>query len=319
MARNKGNQVPGKIILAFILIFLVWYFFQPKENETPQGTGREKKPPRTENKTTPKKRSPDQTGGNNRTGAPANGGFPFESEAGFGLPISGGNCELVKHQAYTICYGEEWEQPLWVAYQLTADNLRGTAERENDFRPDPDVSTGSATPDDYRGSGYDRGHLAPAADFKKSPDLMSESFFMSNMSPQAPDFNRGIWETLESRVRVWARRDKMLYIVTGPVLKKGLPTIGRRNQVAIPEQYYKVVLFLRYPEARAIAFLMRNEGSELALKSFVVSVDQVESVTGIDFFPQLPDDLENQLESKVETRGWFPGAGTTKEETQPAE
>lgn len=314
MARNKGNQGAGKIILVIILVIIVWFVLQPETGKTPPSADRQKKTPRRENKTSEEKRSPDPGNRTSHNGSPATGGFDFEKVAGFGLPHTAEKCEIVAHKAYTLCYAEAWEQPFWVAYQLTADEVRGTAERENDFRPDPKVSTSSATPDDYRGSGYDRGHLAPAADFKSSPEWMSESFFMSNMSPQAPDFNRGIWEKLESRIRVWVRRDKILYIVTGPVLTKGLQKIGRRNQVAVPEQYYKIVLYLKNPESRAIAFLMRNEGSAKPLKSFAVSIDQVETLTGIDFFPHLPDDLENQLEGQVQTQVWFPGSRSARGE-----
>ena len=126
---------------------------------------------------------------------------------------------------------------------------------------------------------------------------------MSNMSPQAPDFNRGIWKELEELVRRWAVRDNGLYIVTGPVLKPGLPTIGKQNEVSVPEQYYKVILYCNNsatarPDIRMIGFLLRNEGSDQSLRQFVVPVDQIEQLTGIDFFPKLPDDLERQLESK---------------------
>ncbi len=307
MARRQGSPGIGRTILALILVAAAYYFLN-RESGTPPATDREQKTPRTQNEKAPRKRSPErETGRTGETGtaAPATGGFAFEEEAGFGQPVSKKECEVVQHAAYTLCYAEAYEQPYWVAYRLTSSNIRGAAERENDFRPDPEVDSGSATPDDYRGTGYDRGHLAPAADFKSSPVWMSESFFMSNMSPQAPDFNRGIWETLESRVREWVRRDKLFYVVTGPVLKRGLPRIGKRNQVAVPDQYYKIILHLRSPEARAIAFLMRNEGSDKPLKSFAVSIDKVEQVTGLDFFPQLPDELEATLESTVDAQRWF--------------
>lgn len=305
MARKQGTPGIGKTILVLILVAAAYYFLNRESGNTPPETSRERNTPRSQNEKAPRKRSPERESGAARTAEPTTGGFEFENEAGFGQPVSAKECEVVQHQAYALCYAESYEQPYWVAYRLTSNNIRGAAERENDFRPDPEVDSGSATPDDYRGTGYDRGHLAPAADFKSSPTWMSESFFMSNMSPQVPDFNRGIWETLESRVREWVRRDKLFYVVTGPVLKRGLPKIGKRNQVAVPEQYYKIILHLRSPEARAIAFLMRNEGSDKPLKSFAVSIDKVEQATGLDFFPQLPDELENTLESTADTQRWF--------------
>jgi endonuclease G len=231
--------------------------------------------------------------------------FAFENNKDFTLPAFTKKDQIIRHEGYTLCYVEEFEQPSWVSYKLTSAQVKGKNDRENDFRPDPEVNTKSALPDDYRGSGYDRGHLAPAADFKSSAVLMSESFFMSNMSPQEPDFNRGIWEKLESRVRTWVKRDEVLYIVTGPVLKGNMAYIGKRNKVAVPPMYYKVVVDLKEPEIKAIGFLMKNEGSNKSLQSFAVTIDEIEKETGLDFFPQLPDDLEKTLEGSLNVKQWF--------------
>ena len=194
---------------------------------------------------------------------------------------------MVRHLAFTLVYEEQYEQAKWVAYQLTAAETQKIYERTNKFIVDPDITTGSASLADYKGSGYDRGHLAPASDMGWSETSMAESFFYSNMSPQTPSFNRGIWKKGEDLVRRWAKEYSDLYIVTGPVLKAGLATIGP-NKVAVPEYYYKVILHRNGPETKAIAFLMANEGSREALQSFAVSVDSVEKVTGIDFFPNSP-------------------------------
>ena len=130
-------------------------------------------------------------------------------------PASG---EVVKHTYYTIDYNEKHEQPNWVFYRLTIENTKGKAKRKDDFRPDPSVSTGSAELSDYKGSGYDRGHLCPAADMKQSDQAMSETFFLSNMSPQVPSFNRGIWAKLEAEVRRQIKgEDDTLYVITGPI------------------------------------------------------------------------------------------------------
>jgi endonuclease G, mitochondrial len=211
--------------------------------------------------------------------------------------------ETVEHTAYALNYREEYEQADWVVHLLYGKR-KGKAKRSNDFRPDPNVSTGSAEPADYARSGYDRGHLAPAGDFKWDKDLTDETFYMSNMSPQVGDFNQGIWNDLEQLIRRWAGRRGTLVIVTGPVLKSGLETIGRRNEVAVPEQYYKIV----YDPAteQAIAFLMNNEGMfDRLLKEFVVSIDEVERKTGIDFFEKLPDNLEQKIEQQSNVDGWF--------------
>ena len=210
---------------------------------------------------------------------------------------------VIEHTGYTLLYREDHEQAAWVAYMLTGERLKGTAARRDNFRADPSVPTGSATPADYRASGYDRGHLATAADMKWSAKAMSESFYMSNMSPQAKEFNRGIWEQLESSVREWAKSDGELYVVAGPVLEPGLKTIGK-NGVSVPRMYYKVVLDYRLPEYKAIGFLLPNEGATKPLDAFVVTVDSVEHAVGIDFFPELPDSLEHALEGTLKPFEW---------------
>lgn len=243
--------------------------------------------------------------GRSSTRSSGNQRFDFEKQVGFILPTYAPNDAIVEHDGYTLRYREAHEQADWVAYPLLATDITGEAERDQErFQPDPLVATGSALASDYTRSGYDRGHLAPAGDFKFSQRLTRESFYMSNISPQAPDFNRGIWKELEELVRRWAVRDNGLYVVTGPVLKPGLPTIGRQNEISVPKQYYKVILYCNNsatarPEIRMIGFLLKNEGSEKSLKQFVVPVDQIEQLTGIDFFPKLPDALEGQLESKA--------------------
>ena len=154
------------------------------------------------------------------------------------------------------------------------------------------------------GSGYDRGHMAPAADFKWSAEAMSDTFYLSNMCPQEPSFNRGIWADLEAVVRTMAYDNGEVHVVTGPVLTDGpYETIGK-NEVAIPKQFYKVVLDYTDPDIKAIGFVLSNEGSDKALQSYAMSVDEVEEITGIDFYPSLPDDQEEAIESKVNTADW---------------
>ncbi len=208
----------------------------------------------------------------------------------------------VVKEKYILKYHEQHEQAEWVYYVLTPEFVDGNAKRRNDFRVDPDVKTGSATLADYRGSGYDRGHLCPAAAMKLNAKAMSETFFMSNMSPQKPYFNRGIWKHLEAQVRSWVRIEKKLYVVTGPVFKDNLGTIGR-NKVTVPGYYYKVV-YDPTGSKKMIGFIMRNEKSDKPIKSFAVSVDEVEKVTGIDFFPGLNDELEDRLERESEISKW---------------
>jgi endonuclease G len=228
------------------------------------------------------------------------------SEEDWGLPAHDKNDEaVIRHKYYTLRYREEHEQAEWVAYKLTKGETEGESERDK-FLVDEMVKTGSAHPTDYAKSGYDRGHLAPAADFQFSQEAKSESFYMSNMSPQDPQFNRGIWKHLEERVRYWVKTKENLYIVTGPVLKKGLKKIGVKNKISVPEQFYKIILERKSNgEYSAIAFLMKNEPSKKLLVEFVVSIDKIEEMTGIDFFPNIPDDIEEVLEKVVSRRGWF--------------
>lgn len=214
--------------------------------------------------------------------------------------------QIIKHHHYALSYSEEHEQAEWVAYELTRESLYiKNVSRTDNFRPDPKVRKQSASRRDYKGSGYDRGHLAPAGDMAFSKLAMSETFYMSNMSPQIRNFNGGIWRELEETVRDWTKKFRHLYIVTGPVLTREIrETIGN-NQVSVPEYYYKVILDIHDPEMKAIGFVLPNEISFEPLSDFAVSVDQVEALTGIDFFPQLMEkDLEEELESQVDVRLW---------------
>ncbi len=226
------------------------------------------------------------------------------AQAQIDIPQSGSAGQIVSHVGYTLSYNEEHEQANWVAYELTANELRGELRRTNDFRPDTLVNTGSAALIDYMGSGFDRGHLAPAADMKWSQQAMSESFYMSNMSPQVPGFNRGIWKSLESRVRDWAVENGTVFVVTGGILSSGLPTIGP-DSVSVPEYFYKVILDYREPELKGIGFILPNQGSKSSLKTYAVSIDSVEQRTSIDFFPLLPDTTENRLESSIDLKLWY--------------
>jgi len=228
----------------------------------------------------------------------------FTKAFDFAWPAYDASEAIIERPYYTIRYNETHEQAMWVAYKLHADSLsQEKYKRKDDFRKDPRVRTGSATLADYKGSGYDRGHLAPAADFSYDEFALSQSFFMSNMSPQAPSFNRGIWKKLEDQVRDWAMESNEIYIITGPVLENDLSAIGANN-VSIPKYYYKVIIDVQKPEIKAIAFLMANEGSKSPLKEFEVSIDRIEELTNLDFFPALPDQLETYLESGVTASKW---------------
>ena len=213
---------------------------------------------------------------------------------------------LVSHTGYTLSYRSDWKQPEWVAYELTAEEAEGNFPRRGSFRKDPDVPGGSASPEDYRGTGYDRGHLCPAGDQRWSVEAMRDSFYMSNMSPQAPGFNRGIWSELEEAVRDFARENGRIAVVTGPVLTEPPLEITGPGVLPVPQRFYKVILDFTLPERKALGFILPNEKSGESLSCFAVPVDLVEEITGLDFFPDLPDDLESLLESEADPALWFP-------------
>jgi len=221
---------------------------------------------------------------------------------------TGGRGQIIDYEGFLLSYIEDWEQAEWVAYILTRDHLqREWSERKDNFREDPLVTTGSASLGDYRGSGYDRGHLAPFADFAWNAELADATFNLSNISPQAPQFNQGIWRELEELTRDWARRDKQLYVVTGPVTTRDPKFyIGRDNRVAVPQAYFKVLLDIEEPRQKGIGFVIPNEISFQPLTDYAMSIDEVEEITGLDFFPQLmPEQLEEEIEAVGNVDLWL--------------
>lgn len=213
--------------------------------------------------------------------------------------------QVVAHEGYTLSYNEQYEQPDWVAYVLTVDELNANnTSRTEDFREDPAITTGSAHLDDYRNSGYDRGHLCPSADRTATVEENSETFYLSNMSPQNHRFNAGLWLKAEGAVRDAARQYGTLYVVTGPVFTEGMKTIGD-CKVAVPESFYKVLLVVtENGSAYAIGMICPQEYDQGNLKPYLCTVDQVEAVTGLDFFPDLEDSIETKAESSYDVTKW---------------
>ena len=218
------------------------------------------------------------------------------------MPTSTSN-QIVVHDNYTLSYREEYEQAEWVAYELKKGRFASHDFERPYFIEDPKVKTGSADWRNYRKSGYDKGHLCPAGDMKFSKAAFDETFFTSNISPQDHDFNSGIWNNLEQKVRYWANKYEGLYVITGGVLEDGLQSIGTED-VAIPEYFYKVLVSNVNGRYKMIGFLLPNEDSEKPLYEFVVSVDEIEKKTGINFFPKLEDTMENQLEKSSSYKEW---------------
>jgi endonuclease G len=218
------------------------------------------------------------------------------------LPSSTTN-QVIRHAYYTLSYNEKFEQAEWVAYELKKSYIKNNDFRRPFFIEDHKVTSGSANWKNYKNSGYDKGHLCPAGDMEFELNAYNETFLTSNITPQLHEFNDGIWNRLEQKVRYWAQNYDGIYVITGGVLKESSHTIGKEN-VLVPKYFYKILLDNNGGNYKMIAFLVPNEGSDKPLYSFVVAVDRVEEMTGIDFFPKLKDDIENQLEKNSAYKNW---------------
>jgi endonuclease G len=207
--------------------------------------------------------------------------------------------QVIHRTGYTLAYDAKTRTPQWVAWELTKKETHGTEERSNDFQPDPDVKGAKVVTKDYSHSGYDRGHMAPAADMKWSKKAMKESFYMSNICPQDHNLNTSDWSELENKSRQWARRYGKVYIVCGPIYN------GKRNEyigdhrVKVPDAFFKVVLINEKKKQCAMGFYFENEAGERKLQEYLVPVDRLEQLTGMDFFSALPDNLEDRLEAEI--------------------
>lgn len=223
---------------------------------------------------------------------------------------------VITHTGFSLLYNETHEQSSWVAYELTKEETNKLYERTDKYILDPKVKTGTANDKDYESSGYDRGHLAPASDMGWSATTIAESFYYSNMSPQTPSFNRGVWKRLEELVRTWAIENNSVYIVTGPVFTSGLNTFGS-NKVSVPNYFYKVILDYSEPSIKGIGFIIPNTGSSEPLYNYAVTIDSVEKFRGIDFFPLLPDEQEELIEKTLCIKCWsWKSVNTVKEKEE---
>lgn len=212
--------------------------------------------------------------------------------------------ELIDYTGMTVSFNRDTHQPNYVVWELLASETSGTESRVDKFYADPSVK-GCATPDDYRNTGYDRGHMAPAGDMKWDKEAMRESFLMTNICPQAGDLNRGAWNKLEEKCRQRAKTDSAIVIVAGPIFGKGGPVahLGATG-VAVPEAFFKVILSPYADPPVAIGFIMPNGTVKGGMQACAVTVDEVEDATGFDFFSALPDDIENDIESRVDFDRW---------------
>lgn len=240
----------------------------------------------------------------------------------YGLPELKPGEEVICHSAFCLVYDEDHEMAKWTAHIISHEIINGAVSRTNDFRVDSLIITGSSEEADYflkvekdngtfkyDGFGYDRGHLAPSADFRWSPVALSESYFYSNMTPQLPDFNRKIWADIENFVREYVYEHAVtdVFVVTAPVLRDGLPKQTRsKNNVSIPEYHYKIAV--DFKTKKGIAFLVSQNQLFLPIESYVVSIDSIEQITGINYYPQLSIEDKSLIESQVSISEWRTGA-----------
>lgn len=206
---------------------------------------------------------------------------------------------IITHTGYTVSYNHHYKTPNWVAWELTRQETTGEEGRTNQFLPDPSLPEPRVEASDYTHSGYDRGHMAPAADMKWSKQAMKESFYMSNICPQNRKLNRDDWGDLEEKCREWAKKYGRVYIACGPIYDKASPKRIGKHQVAVPDRFFKVMLIYNRKNPIAMGFLFENKAHHQNLKNYMVKVDQVEEETGLDFFSKVPDEVENRIESIV--------------------
>ena len=209
--------------------------------------------------------------------------------------------QVVDHAHFSLGYEEDWEQARWTAHRLTAEQVRTRGvRRDDDFRPDRRIRTGSAERADYRRSGYSRGHLVPFGDQNYDAGAGRETFLYSNISPQLAAHNGAVWRELEDNVRDWAVRHGGLYVVTGPIVGRSPERIGP-NGVAVPEAFYKVLLA---DGGEAIAFVIPHERQEAPLEAFAKTVDEAEAITGLDFYPELRHLATPEAEARYDLGAW---------------
>lgn len=211
--------------------------------------------------------------------------------------------EILIKKAYIVSYNKDTKIANWVAWHLTAEHTDGPYRRLNNFHEEESVASPRATLEDYRGSGWSRGHMCPAGDNKWSEEAMYESFSLVNVCPQNASLNSGLWNSIEIDCRNWAKRFGDIYIVCGPVFyRKEHETIGK-NRVYVPEAFFKVVLCLN-GTPKGLGVVVKNNAGTKKNDLYYNSIDQVERITGYDFFPALPDSIEDEVEAVVDMKLW---------------
>ena len=210
--------------------------------------------------------------------------------------------QIVEYEGFRVSFNKDNRTANWVAWELLGSETNGMEKRSDDFWCDTSVEGCPDIPD-YKKSGFDRGHLCPAADQKWSPVAMHDCFSFANMAPQDHSLNSGAWQTLEKKERLWAQRDSAIVIIAGPIYQPSDKNyIG--SGVRVPSAFYKVIIAPYLDEPRGIGFIYPNMSSPGNMKDYSMTIDEVEKITGIDFFPNLPDEIENKIESVASFNEW---------------
>lgn len=228
--------------------------------------------------------------------------YQNNTNTNFAIPQKSESAILIEHEGFTVSYVDKHKQAEWVAYRLIGEDVEKKIPRTNKYTEDP-LCPNCATDSDYKYSGYDRGHLFPAAN-AWTENIMKESFYFTNICPQDNSFNSGVWNRLETLVREWAVKYDTIHVVTGSILSDGLKTIGN-NKVSVPKYMYKVVVVNTDTAKQGIAFLIENKGSNIKdYEKFALTIDELEELTNLDFCTNLPDYLETEIESSFNYGRW---------------
>lgn len=296
--KSRSNYKLGCIITIIVLIPILYGIYLYCRQNPPQKVDE----PQTTTVVAKQTEASKQKDASNRTSV--SNRIPSSKDLEIPTLLTPRQQQIIRHTGYTVSYNKDTKLPNWVSYELTRAETKGKEKRSNRFIADPLVKGAIATNADYTRSGYDKGHMAPAADMKWSPVAMNESFYFSNMCPQHPQLNRRGWKKLEDKIRDWAVADSAIIIICGPVIKKQPKTIGK-NKVVVPQQFFKVILSPFVKPMRAIGFLFNNEQSVDPLSAYVVTVDSIERLTNMDFFSLLPDEIENKIEAEANYFQWL--------------
>jgi endonuclease G len=222
-----------------------------------------------------------------------------------GLPVAAaGPVRVLTNTGYTVGYSDALGDPLWAAYHLTDGNVEDSPPRPEEFSTDTRtvarIETGV-----YNRSGYDRGHMAPnyAIATHYGKQAQTETFLMSNVTPQKHALNAGLWKTLEQKIATnYPGRFGEIWVLAGPVF--GTHPDRLKSRVAIPEAFYMIVIDESDGRVRTEAFLFPQDAAGADLDRYLSTIDEIERRTGLDFLSALPDEAENALEAKKAARTW---------------